>query len=214
MEQEKVEITAQEMREFMEYKRLQEEKARVEADKEAYKTLVDTTIGEVFPLLQEVSGRMAEIKREVYDKFDAAIGLKQEIYQVREGQRSNSFMSADGQRRIILGHHQTDDYDDTVNAGIAKVQEVIASFAQDPQSKLLVDAILRLLSRDQKGTLKASRVVQLKKIALECQNQELIAGVEIIERAYRPAISKLYIRAEYKDKLGKWQSVPLGMTEV
>ena len=90
---------------------------------------------------------------------------------------------------------------------------MINSFAQDDRSRLLVDAIMKLLSRDTKGNLKASRVMQLRKLAAESGNAELIDGVEIIEKAYRPQVSKTFVRAEYRDEYGKWVSVPLGMTE-
>ena len=139
--------------------------------------------------------------------------LKEEIFNTKADQKSNTFSSADGLYRITLGNHQTDDYDDTVNEGIAKVKEVISSFANDDNSRLLVNAIMKLLSRDAMGNLKASRVMQLRKLATESGNAELIDGVEIIEKAYRPQISKTFVRAEYKDEYGKWVSVPLGMTE-
>lgn len=73
--------------------------------------------------------------------------------------------------------------------------------------------VLRLLARDAKGTLKASRVVQLRKIAEETKSDRFMEGVQIIEEAYQPAISKQFIRAEEKNENGAWVCVPLGMTE-
>ena len=64
-----------------------------------------------------------------------------------------------------------------------------------------------------KGTLKASRVVQLRKIAEETGSERFMEGVQIIEEAYQPAISKQFVRAEMKNENGKWVCIPLGMTE-
>ena len=74
--------------------------------------------------------------------------------------------------------------------------------------------MLRLLSRDQKGTLKASRVLQLRKMAEETGDETFIEGVRIIEESYQPTETKQYIRAEYRDDSGAWKIIPLSVTEV
>ena len=210
---EEIRLTASEAEEFRRYKEAKEKDRLKKENRDAYKQLVDEAVREVFPTLQEVSNSLARSKQGVYERFADALKLKEEIFNTKADQKSNTFSSADGMYRITLGNHQTDDYDDTVNEGIAKVKEVISSFANDDNSRLLVGAIMKLLSRDAMGNLKASRVMQLRKLAAESGNAELIDGVEIIEKAYRPQISKTFIRAEHKDDNGKWVSVPLGMTE-
>ena len=210
---EEIRLTASEAEEFRQYKEAKEKDRLKKENRDAYKQLVDEAVREVFPTLQEVSNSLARSKQSVYERFADALKLKEEIFNTKADQKSNTFSSADGLYRITLGNHQTDDYDDTVNEGIAKVKEVISSFANDDNSRLLVSAIMKLLSRDAMGNLKASRVMQLRKLATDSGNAELIDGVEIIEKAYRPQISKTFIRAEHKDDNGKWVSVPLGMTE-
>ena len=210
---EEIRLTGSEAEEFRKYKEAKEKDRLKKENRDAYKQLVDEAVREVFPTLQEVSNSLARSKQGVYERFADALKLKEEIFNTKADQKSNTFSSADGLYRITLGNHQTDDYDDTVNEGIAKVKEVISSFANDDNSRLLVSAIMKLLSRDAMGNLKASRVIQLRKLATDSGNAELIDGVEIIEKAYRPQISKTFIRAEHKDDNGKWVSVPLGMTE-
>ena len=107
----------------------------------------------------------------------------------------------------------TDGYLDTVEDGIAIVKEYIESLAKDEKSKALVNMVLRLLSRDAQGTLKASRIVQLRKIAEETGNDRFLEGVRIIEESYRPSVSKQFIRVETRNENGAWVTVPLGMTE-
>ena len=132
---------------------------------------------------------------------------------IRSSQRSHQFINSEGTRRITIGFNVIDNYDDTVDAGIAKVKEYISSLARDEQSKILVETVLKLLSKDSKGTLKASRVLQLQQMAEKSENADFIEGVRIIRDAYRPIESKSYVRAEYKSDSGAWVSVPLGMTE-
>ena len=50
-----------------------------------------------------------------------------------------------------------------------------------------------LLKKDKNGNLKASRVLELKKIAKQVGDSEFIDGVKIIEAAYRPNKSSTFI---------------------
>lgn len=81
------------------------------------------------------------------------------------------------------------------------------------KTQALVNMVFRLLSRDKQGTLKASRIVQLRKIADEIGNERFMEGVRIIEESYQPEISKQFIRAEVKDNNNQWRPISLGMTE-
>ena len=214
--EEVVKMTAEEKAEFEAFKAQKEaeaKKVREKENREAYKKLVDETINEIFPALQEVSAALVAKKTEVYDTFQKALVMKGDIYEVRPDQRSNTFTNSESNRRITLGQYTTDAYDDTVNEGVAKVKEYIGSLARDKESRMLVDAILKLLSRDQQGNLKASRVMQLRKMSEESGNEMFIDGVRIIEAAYRPEVSKYYVKAEHKNELGAWINTPLGMTE-
>lgn len=189
------------------------EKAQHDAEIETYKTLVSQTVVDNFPKLHAISAELAGQKRLIRDSFSAVLEMKSELYGVKEKQRSHQFMNAEGTHRISIGYYVIDNYDDTVDSGIAKVKEYINSLARDPQSRILVDTVLKLLSKDSKGTLKASRVLQLQQMADKSGNAEFIDGVKIIRDAYRPTESKSFIKAEYKDGNGSWVSVPLGMTE-
>ena len=125
----------------------------------------------------------------------------------------HTFTNSEGDKRITLGVYVTDGYRDTVEDGIAIVKEYIEGLAKDEKTKALVSMVLRLLARDAKGTLKASRIVQLRKVAMETGDDRFIEGVRIIEEAYQPEVSKQFIRAEIKNENGMWKPIPLGMTE-
>lgn len=139
--------------------------------------------------------------------------MKAELFKARAEQRTHTFTNSDGNMRIILGQYTTDGYRDTVEDGIAIVKEYIMSLAADEKTQALVNMVFRLLSRDKQGTLKASRIVQLRKIADEIGNERFMEGVRIIEESYQPEISKQFIRAEVKDNNNQWRPISLGMTE-
>ena len=201
---------------LMEELRAQEtaEKARTKANREAYKKLVSEAVNDLFPDILKTSAALRRHKNIIYAAFREALTMKAELYKVNmEAQRSHTFINEDGTRRITLGTYENDAYDDTVEVGIAKVRAFIGGLAKDSDSRMLVDAILKLLARDQQGNLKASRVVQLQKMAEQSGNDDFIDGVRIIREAHRPQISKTYVRAEFKNDKGVWVNVPLGMTE-
>ncbi len=207
--------------EFQEFQAYRAEKARKEAElrrkqlREDYARMVDEEIEAAMPELRSVSEDIKTIKGRVIDNFRAVIGIKRELLEMKEQEmpRSHTFTNSAGDKKIIIGNYVTDGYRDTVEEGIAKVRGYIESLASDEKSKALVGMVMRLLSRDSKGTLKASRIVQLRKVADETGNPEFLEGVRIIEESYQPAVSKTFVRAEYKDEKGIWRQVPLGMTE-
>lgn len=191
----------------------QAEAVRREADRKAYKDLISEKVDGLFPNLQLVSDQLAITKRQVYDEFDAALKLKADLYDVPDDQNCHTFINKAATRRIKLGSCLKDNYDDTVNEGVGMVKGYLSSLAKDKESRMLVKSILKLLSRDQKGNLKPSKVMQLRQMAEESGDESFLDGVCVIERAYHPVRSKAIVRAEYKNELGVWVSIPLGMTE-
>lgn len=211
-------MTAEEKAEFEAFqaakaKKAAEEKAR--ADREQYRQLVDDEIERSIPVLEEISGRIKESKQRVMDNFKTIMEMKGDLFKtkLKEDQRSHTFTNSKGNKRITLGVYVTDGYRDTVEDGIAIVKEYIESLAKDDKTRSLVSMVLRLLARDAKGTLKASRIVQLRKVAMETGDDRFMEGVRIIEESYQPEVSKQFIRAEIKNENGMWKPIPLGMTE-
>ena len=216
-ERKAVEMTDEELKQFEAFKAEQaakRAKEQAKRDREAYKELVDETIEEAIPDLQAVSDCIKTVKNGVLNNFRRVIDMKSEVLKLKkDGQRTDTFTNTAGDKRITVGYYETDGYRDTVEDGIAIVKEYIEGLANNEETKALVKMVLRLLARNAQGTLKASRIVQLRKIAEESGNERFMEGVQIIEEAYQPAISKQFIRAEVKNDNGAWIAIPLGMTE-
>lgn len=215
-----VEMTAEEKAQFEAFKVEKAEKEAIQKaknDREAYKQLVDETIESTIPELLNISEDIKTVKQMALENFKAVLEMKAEVIKRKrdrdDDQLSHTFTNTKGDKRIILGMYVTDGYRDTVEDGIAIVRECIEELGQDDKSKALVKMVLKLLARDAKGTLKASRVVQLRKTAEDLGDKRILEGVQIIEESYQPAVSKQFIRAEVKNEFGAWMNVPLGMTE-
>ena len=211
-------MTAEERREFEAYRAEKQKKEAAERRKQQrtdYAAMVDDELRTTLPVLQELSEQIKTVKNTVFGNFDAILKMKSEVLGLtKDDQRSHTFTTSDSKLRLTLGVNTIDGYRDTVEDGIAMVKAYIESLAKDETSKALVNAVLRLLSRDQSGNIKASRVLQLRKMAEETGNERFIEGVQIIEESYQPTETKKYIRAEYKNEKGAWVTIPLGMTDV
>ena len=208
-------LTAEE-KEKMRKAVLEEEKQKETKRKEKiedYKTLVDETVIKAMKKVKEVSEQIAMTKKEVFDDFKSITELKAELYGVNDKQQSHTFTSSDGKFTITLGHRMLDSFDDTVHSGIEKVKSYIYKSVQDENSHLL-EIVNLLLKKDKNGNLKASRVMELEKIAGNIDAPELTEGVQIIKEAWKPQKSKTFIEAYYRDENGNKVNIPLSMTTV
>ena len=216
----KIEMTAGQAAAFKAFQEAEERKAAQEKAKQMradYVTMVDNEIESAIPVLRELSEDIKTVKQKVYDNFRTILDLKAEMFRLRKGKdidvKSNTFMNSRGDMRITLGAYMLDNYLDTAEDGVAIVKEYISSLAKDDESQALVNMVLKLLAKDAKGTLKAQRIIQLRKIADESGNERFIEGVKIIEDAYKPIPSKTFVQAQVKNSMGAWENIPLGMTE-
>lgn len=208
----------EEFKAFQQAKKAEEAKAIAKQMREDYREMVDDAIGSMMPKLKVVSKDLENYKRTVFEEFSAILDMKGEMFKMEKGEdldnQSHTFTNSQGTMRIVLGHYVTDNYLDTVEEGIAMVQQYISSLASDDKSQALVEMVMRLLAKDAKGSLKASRIIQLRKAAERSGAPEFIEGVKIIEEAYQPIKSRTYLKAYEKNAdTGAWVQIPLGMTE-
>ena len=208
-------MTAEE-KEILKKQLLEEEKQKKverKAKIEAYKNLVDETVINAIDKIKNISAQIMMSKKEVFDDFKSIMALKAELYGVKDNQQSHTFTTSDGKISITLGNRMLDSFDDTVHTGIEKVKNYIYRVVQDENSQLL-EIVNLLLKKDKNGNLKASRVMELERIAGNIDDAELSEGVQIIKEAWKPQKSKTFIEAYYKDENGNKINIPLSMTTV
>ena len=192
---------------------LAEQEAKEKEDRKAYKDLVDETVKSLMPKLIELSKSLAQAKAEVYDAFAAILEMKGDLYGVKSTQQSHTFSSSNGET-IAIGYRVTESYDDTVDVGVEKVKSYLATLAKDEDSASLVNSVMRLLSKDRQGNLRASRVVELEQIAIDTKNSDFLEGIAIIKQSYKPKQSCRFVEASIRDEDGKPKSIPLSIATV
>lgn len=220
MEQEKttVEMTAEQFAEFQAFQEQQARKAaeaKKRADRQTYDELVDAAIDAAFPRLRSVSETLKMTKKTVRDNFETILAMKKDVLNLtKDKQRSHTWTHSNGKVRITIGAHKCDGWKDTVTDGVQIVKDACLDLVKDDTTRALVNQIMALMSPDKDGNLKASKALQLRKLADELHNERISEGVQIIEEAYIPSLSKTYIYCEVRDdKTGGWKPIPLGLTE-
>ncbi|WP_336015412.1 DUF3164 family protein [Fusobacterium polymorphum] len=198
-------------KQFFEEERKKEEERKAKI--EGYKTLVDETVLNAMKKIKGVSTQIGQVKKSIFADFKSITELKGELYGVNDNQQSHTFTTSNGKYSITLGYRMVDAFDDTVHSGIEKVKKYIYKSVQDENSHLL-EIVNLLLKKDKNGNLKASRVMELEKIAGNINDDELTEGVQIIKEAWKPQKSKTFIEAYYKDENGNKINIPLSMTTV
>lgn len=191
---------------------LQRREGKKEADRTAYKELVEQTVPKAIFKLCTASEIMSNAKTEAFQFFENVLELKAEVYGIKDKQMSHTF--SDGKSEITIGYRITDGWDDTVNAGVSKVEKFIASLAKDKETAALVSMVFNLLKKDAKGNLKGSRVLELQKLTKEFNDEEFTDGVNIIAESYKPVRSVWFIDAALIGEDGKKTNIPLSMSSV
>jgi len=190
----------------------QAEKQKKEQDRESYKQLKDEAIRDMFLQLKNLSGAMIHVKGIVFSRFDTIRGMKEDLFKTKSDRNSDTYTSEDGTISIKLGNRIYEGWADEVEVGVQKVREYLKSLAKDENSANLVETVMGLLAKDRKGNLKASKVLELEKLAKKSGDQDFIDGLTIIKEAYRPSPSCQFIEVKYKDENGKEQSLPLSIS--
>lgn len=209
-----VEMTAEQKAAFEAWQAKQERARRRKENREAYAQLVDEQVELAIPELVSLSEQIRAVKQKVFENFREVLAMKRDVMELTQtGQHSHTFTNTAGTMRLTLGSNTVDDYRDTAEDGIEMVKQYIASLGKDEETRALVDMVLHLLARDQTGRLKASRVLQLRKMAEKTGDEQFVEGVRIIEEAYQPTETKQYIRAEVKNGQGAWKAIPLSVTD-
>lgn len=193
---------------------LRSKRQKVEQDRKAYKDLVNSTVPDAVTKLMDVSTLLSQIKGESFSYFKDLLKMKADVYGTPENkknpQQSHTFST--DKYAITIGYRVNDGWDDTVSAGIHKVNTFIESLAKDDDSSKLVHTIFRLLKKDAKGNLRASRVLELQQLSEEFHNADFSDGVKTILNAYRPVKTCWFIDASYMNEANEKVSIPLSIS--
>lgn len=197
-------------------KKAKREKERLE--RQQYEEIKDTQVREAFEYLKGISAGLSEAKAKMFENFETVLALKKELYKIDDAdfdaQASHTFTSKDGKLSVIVGNNVIDRWDETVDVGLQKVNKWLEGLARDEQSAKLVGMVRDLMKPNKDGVLRANRILDLAKRAAEIGDAELIEAVDLIRDAYRPAKTSTFIKAKYKDEMGRDQWLPLSMSAV
>lgn len=190
------------------------ERARIDQERQNYKDLVDVTVNTSVKKLQELSTRMERLKNEIFSEFDSVIKMKEELFNVKTDRQTDTFTTSDSRKTITIGNRINEGWDDTVEVGISMVKRYMSTMAKDENSAALVDTVMSLLAKNRKGALKASKVLELEKLANKTGDKDFIEAIKIIRDAYHPVPTCQFIEVELKNEEGNPVRLPLSMSAI
>lgn len=190
------------------------ERARIDQERQNYKDLVDVTVNTSVKKLQELSTQMERLKNEIFSEFDSVIKMKEELFNVKTDRQTDSFTTSDSRKTITIGNRINEGWDDTVEVGISMVKRYMSTMAKDENSAALVDTVMSLLAKNRKGALKASKVLELEKLANKTGDKDFIEAIKIIRDAYHPVPTCQFIEVELKNEEGNPVRLPLSMSAI
>ncbi|MBP4139983.1 DUF3164 family protein [Flavobacterium geliluteum] len=195
---------------------LKEQLAKLESkkdqDRDAYKALVLETVPKAMFQLCAASEVISAAKTATFKYFEDILDLKNQVYGLKEKQQSHTFST--DKEEIQIGYRINEGWDDTVTAGIQKVENYLSSLSKNEETATLVSMLFNMLKKDAKGNLKGSRVLELQKAAADSKDEEFIDGVAIIAASYKPVRSSWFIEAALINEDGSKTPVPLSMSSV
>lgn len=190
------------------------EKARIQKERESYKSIVDGWVEETVKKLQNVSSIMMDAKMDIFASSETIIKMKNELFNVKSDRKSDTLSTSDGSKTIRIGNRINEGWDDTVSVGVDKVKAYLRTLAKDENSATLVDTVMNLIAKDRKGNLKAQKVLELERLAVKSGNEDFLDGIRIIKDAYRPVPTCQFIEVIIRDEKGKEHALPLSMSAI
>ena len=190
------------------------EKQKREDDINAYKDAVDDFVRRVYDKLVPLSDALKEAKDTIFKEKDVIVDLKESLYNTKVDRHSNTFTTTDSKITLSMGFRTVDGWSDDVEAGIAMAKEYMMSLAQDENGAKQNKIIMELLSKDKKGNLKLSSLLQLEKHAKDFGDPLFIEAVRIIKDSYRPQETSQFISLTYRDDKGVKHTVPLSLSRM
>jgi hypothetical protein len=171
--------------------RLQKEK-----EIETYKTMQDSMVVEVLPLLVEFADQQKDIVCWTIKNLSALVTLKTDLFKVKDGgQDSHTFTNRDGSGSITIGYNAIIGFDGTETAGVQKVKEYLSTLSGDDEKRqILADLLNTFMKPDRKGNLNPTRIAELCNKKGEIDNPLFSDGIDTIVNAQFKTRTSMFVR--------------------
>lgn len=197
-----------------EAKRLAKEKRK--EDLRTLDEIEDEVVRDITPVLLNVEGILKSQKERVYEKCKEYIDLRNEMYPNRINSSSITLMSKDKDKKIQLKTNRVKRYTENSVVGVNMIKDYVQSLIKedDSSNKDIVELVLSFLRTDAAGNLQEKLLLDLRKWALEKNNDIILEALEIIDSASYIQETSTAIYFFIKDSVkGGMRPVSLGMTE-
>lgn len=193
---------------------LERKKELKKSERKKFKEIVSDEVHTLFNVMHQHVEDMRRAKIDIYNSLQTLIKSKCEVFEVEGEQKTHTFSTVDGSKRITIGYRDISDWDGTESAGIEKVKNYIASLAADKEKGKAANYLQALLKPDRAGKLDPRRIMELQKQAEEMNDVDLLDGVTIIMNAYKLVKTAPTLTVEERTDAGKWRNIELNFSDI
>lgn len=189
------------------------EKEKQKQDVAALVTMENEAITELFKEAQDLSNAIVVYKRKFIELVEPLIKMKIELKKAAENQGSYSFRTKDKKVGAKISYNTTSRYDDEIQAAVDYAKKWLEEQITDDKTLRLVELMRSLLSKGEKGSYSAEKLLEFIKAAKEMDEPLLLKAAEAIENSIYKDSTSVSVSFTYKDNLGIERQLPLSATK-
>jgi ribosomal protein L31E len=192
-----------------------QEREEQAAKRAAYEKQVNDFVIKMASKSKQVHEVMAAFKKECFEGMEEQRGLLEEY---AGGLRKNSkggfgLRSADGNYQIRLDRNLNYEYDERATQAIDLIREFMESMVKK-KSIEAYSMVMQLLSRNVKGDLEPSRVLDLLKMEHKWEDERWSRAMELLKESHQAREVAYNISFTEKDSTGKDQCISLSFAGI
>jgi hypothetical protein len=193
---------------------LEAKKTNEKNERRKYKEIASESVKEIVSQLIVIATNMKEAKTKAFDTLRTLAISKGEVFDVKDTQKTHTFTTLEGDKRILMGVREVNSWDGTEESGVAKIKEYLGSLVSNEKDRQLVQMINSMLKPDKNGSLDPRRIMELAKIADDAGSDLFTDGINIIQQAYSLTGTQVFLEASIKDANGKWKNINKDFSEI
>jgi len=192
-------MTAEERKELARLKELEaKQKQSRQAQKQAYDELLEENVPELVENIIPMLEKLDAFKASIWKRCEILREQLLEIFDEKTDQSSWSFRTKNGDYFIRIGYNTDVKFDDSVNAGVAKIKEYIGSLADSTHANVLNEMVTLLMRPTKTGSLNPRRLLELAEKKAVIHDPLFHEGIDIILASQQKTKGSTYIEIAYR----------------
>ena len=173
----------------------------------------DRLVTGIIKKAEKLSNQIAKFKKEVFEEIENYLRWVEEKYDTKvmtqKGNKQLSDFSNIYRVEILISN--VIEFDERLQIAKGLIDECIEEWSDNVNNKIKV-LVEHAFKVDKKGNLDKKRILGLRQ--LKIKDAKWKKAMEIIEDSMKIVDKRRYVRFSKKDENGKWQTIPIDISQV